>query len=438
MNAEEISAQAYTIIDLETGAEVMGQSSDLPLSMAGFVRLMNLKVVLDSADFDPYKTVVIPASNRPEETFFANEEISTETAIFAMLMADSADAAEALAVAYGPGLENFVQKMNQAADELGLTNINFNDATGESAGTLASAGELAKLLRDLHKHSEFQELYLRQAYLIPNTSERPLAGLRQIENPARQFDLMTSPYLSELKGLMFTENHDNWAYGAAESLSTNGRPLLAVVLGASTKREEITGAGRTAQVLRTLMENAAKELGAEPSRKASILSLGRLAAQDKPQNEVKIVETTKPSASIPTTTASEAESTEDAEDALAALTTIEKNTDSLMKKGLLYGLVAILVLAVISLIVFALLQQRKRSRAQAATPRPRTPQVAAERARSRAGARPRPAQGPRPYPAASAGPRRAGGAEYPRGPRPNQQPRRRPQAPLQTESGPEA
>lgn len=354
------------MIDLENGQELTSENANLPLSMAAFVRLMTLKTVLDATDYSPSRLVTIPASERPEQTFFAGEQVSTETAIFAMLFADSADAAEALANTYGPGQEAFVAEMNRKASELGMNSVSFNDATGESHGTLITAKELATLVKSLRKHPEYSEIYRRQSYLIPQSNLRTATNMTVIDNPARALDSMSSPYLYLLKGLMVTANADNWSYGIAEAVTTGEREVLAIVMGASANNEEISGNAKALYALRAMLEDSAIAAGASPQGK-SLLAEKSSAAQpsETEPSEVEetaavIVETTSETTPVITTTEAPAE------------VDVKKSPRHFIKI-LMYSLGGLLSLAIIFLIVALIRQRNIEKREITAVRRPSQP-----------------------------------------------------------------
>ena len=370
LGSEEVSAQAYTIIDLNTGEAIAGENGDLPLSMSGFVRLMTLKVVLESPDYNPLEIVTIPESARAEELFYAGEEISTEAALFAMLFGNSNDAAQALAEAYGPGQAAFVERMNAEASKLQLNSVSFSDATGESASTLITANELARLVKDLMKLPEFKAIYEAQAYLMPQSSQREVAGLVKLENPAQEVDLMSSDFLTQLKGIMLTENNDAWSYGLAAARTTANQDILAVVFGASTERPEITGVKRAAYALRSYLEEGAKGAGAQPRQFLSVLQAKPVDEEPEPSIEesteaVTTVETTVETSTAPT----------EIETTAAAL---KPQGPKAILKILFYVLGALLALALIALIIATVMQRRRareeeemeRMRRQQRPPRP--------------------------------------------------------------------
>jgi len=68
------------------------------------------------------------------------------------LMASENRAAAALGRTYPGGIEEFKRAMNHKAQMLGMNNSRFDDATGLSSANVASAADLAKLVRAAHRY----------------------------------------------------------------------------------------------------------------------------------------------------------------------------------------------------------------------------------------------------------------------------------------------
>ena len=90
------------------------------------------------------------------------------------LMASENRAAAALGRTYPGGLETFVAAMNAKAHLLGMTDTRFIDATGLSAGNVASARDLARLVAAAHQYPLIREYSTRESASV-NAFGRELA-----------------------------------------------------------------------------------------------------------------------------------------------------------------------------------------------------------------------------------------------------------------------
>ena len=106
------------------------------LPIASLTKLMTAVIVLEDKENyglkDTWVTISPEAANQEDVPIYGNlktgERFNLEQLLDLMLIYSSNDAAWALAEVIG--LENFVQKMNQKAGELGLENTNFVNPTG--------------------------------------------------------------------------------------------------------------------------------------------------------------------------------------------------------------------------------------------------------------------------------------------------------------------
>ena len=182
-------------------------------------------LVLENASFDEVVTVSQEAADTGgQEIGLVAGEQFTVGALFRALMVRSAnDAASALAEHVAGSVPEFVDLMNQRADELGLENTSFANPHGmDASGHYSSARDLLTLARLAMEHPEFAEVVRARAMVLPDDPEgSPRVGIST--------NLMLSSYegmLGVKTGLtpqaLFT------FVGAAER---EGRRLYAVVLG---------------------------------------------------------------------------------------------------------------------------------------------------------------------------------------------------------------
>jgi len=108
-------------------------------------------------------------------------------------------AAAALSRTYPGGREAFVAAMNAKATALGMTDSHFVDATGLSASNVASARDLAKLVRAAYEYPLIREYSTRERHTV-KVHGRPLAfrntnGL--VRSTQWEIGLSKTGYISE-------------------------------------------------------------------------------------------------------------------------------------------------------------------------------------------------------------------------------------------------
>ena len=80
-------------------------------------------------------------------------QLSRNDLLHLALMASENRAAHALGRSYPGGLAAFVESMNAKARELGMMRTRFVDPTGLSSANVATAADLARLVRESHRHA---------------------------------------------------------------------------------------------------------------------------------------------------------------------------------------------------------------------------------------------------------------------------------------------
>lgn len=163
-----VTADAWIIADAETGERVDGLRDGEPLPMASTTKIMTAYLVLREASKDPaVLDEVVTFSRRADGTIGstsgveAGERLTVRELLYGLLLPSGNDAAVAFAEHFGhrlaakvegahqaDPLDGFVDAMNAAAKELGLSASHYTDPHGlGSEGHHSSAGDLAALTR---------------------------------------------------------------------------------------------------------------------------------------------------------------------------------------------------------------------------------------------------------------------------------------------------
>jgi serine-type D-Ala-D-Ala carboxypeptidase (penicillin-binding protein 5/6) len=161
-----VEAQAWALMDAESGLYLEGDNPDERLPMAATILIMTALVVLEEG-VDPDEEVTI--SEEAESyvgTTFSNvgliegERLTVRDLLVASLVASGTEAVYALADYVGDGsVEQFVGMMNQEAASIGLQNTNFETPAGlDTPGNYSSARDLATLAREALEYPLFAEI----------------------------------------------------------------------------------------------------------------------------------------------------------------------------------------------------------------------------------------------------------------------------------------
>jgi D-alanyl-D-alanine carboxypeptidase (penicillin-binding protein 5/6) len=164
--APKLNAGSWTLIDADTGLYLAGKNPDEQVPIASTTKIMVALVALDEGvDFEEQVTVSEDAASYAGSIYsniglYPYDRVSVRDLLTAVLVPSGTDAVYALAEHLGDGsVDEFVARMNDKAEELGLKNTHFENPAGiDARGNYSSAADLAKITREAMKYSEFREI----------------------------------------------------------------------------------------------------------------------------------------------------------------------------------------------------------------------------------------------------------------------------------------
>ena len=166
-SSSEIKAKSAVLMDVNTGTVLFEQNKDERLAPASVTKIMTLLLVFEALESEKIKltdmvTVSENAASMGGSQIFleVGEAMSVDDMIKSVVVASANDAAVALAEFVGGSEDAFVKMMNDRAKELGMTNTNFENATGlddDTTNHLTTAYDIALMSRALLKHEKITE-----------------------------------------------------------------------------------------------------------------------------------------------------------------------------------------------------------------------------------------------------------------------------------------
>lgn len=172
------NAKAAIVIDEKSGDAIFAMNADRKVFPAGTSNIMTAMIALESAKLTDVCTVSEAALanvsyDQPQLGMLPGETYTVEQLLHAIIMNSNNDAANTLAITVAGSLEGFVQKMNDKAQELGMTGTHFANPTGwHDENHYTTATDMAKLARYAMKNPTFREIVLTQKYVFPATNMR--------------------------------------------------------------------------------------------------------------------------------------------------------------------------------------------------------------------------------------------------------------------------
>lgn len=192
--AFETSARAAYVVDVTTGSVLLNKNADTPLPPASMSKLMTLYVAFEAVrsgrlSLDERLPVSQHAMSYGGSTMFLDttDRVRVEDLLRGIIVLSGNDACAVIAEALSPdGTEaGFARFMTQRAQQMGMTNSVFKNASGWPAeGHVMSMRDLALLARHIiQDFPEFYEMFAEREYRFDgrapsNISNRnPLLGL---------------------------------------------------------------------------------------------------------------------------------------------------------------------------------------------------------------------------------------------------------------------
>lgn len=223
---EGISAVSAIVMEAQTGTVLYEKNADEHRAMASTTKIMTALLTIEAGDPDREFTVDSLAI-RVEGTSMGLREgdrVSRRDLLYGILLPSGNDAANAAAVSVAGSIPAFVERMNERAQQLGLSDTHFVTPSGLDAdGHYTTARDLAKLAAFAMRDELFREI-------VSCTSADVEFG-----NPPYQRTLYNSnKMLRRYSGAIgvktgFTDNARRCLVSAAER---DGVTLVAVTLNA--------------------------------------------------------------------------------------------------------------------------------------------------------------------------------------------------------------
>jgi D-alanyl-D-alanine endopeptidase (penicillin-binding protein 7) len=175
-----LKSASALVLDQATGQALIEKQAGAVQPIASLTKLMTAMVLLD-ARLDPQEMLTITRDDmdmlrHSRSRLPVGTRLPREQALLLALLASENRAAHALGRTFPGGLTAFVEAMNTKARTLGLEETKFEDPTGLSAGNVASAHDLARIMDAAYRYPEIRDFTTR-----PETTIQ--SGRRSIQFP---------------------------------------------------------------------------------------------------------------------------------------------------------------------------------------------------------------------------------------------------------------
>ncbi len=264
----DIWAKSAILIDVSNGNILYEKNADAIIPPASMTKLFSMYVVeeeIASGRFSYDQVIPLPpeswACNMPPHSSLMflgkDQRVTMEELLLGLSICSGNDAAYALAYTVCGSMEEFVERMNLVAQDLGLENTHFVESSGYSEKNQTTAREMAEFAaiylrrhpHSLHRfHSVLDFTYPKARNLAPG--DKPAAqdfsqGLPQkITMPITQDN--TNPLLGKLEGCdgLKTGYIDESGYNLTLTAVRDETRFLSVTMGGPGKNTREGQAGR--------------------------------------------------------------------------------------------------------------------------------------------------------------------------------------------------
>jgi serine-type D-Ala-D-Ala carboxypeptidase (penicillin-binding protein 5/6) len=227
-----VRAKSAAIENAATGALLWSRDPNTERPMASITKVMTAFVVLRAGDLR--RTVTVPSAvigyvldyDASNAGLRPGDKLTARQLLYAMLLPSGADAAYALAQAYGPGIPAFIAKMNAVARLMGMTRTHFSNFDGLPYPTpysnYSTAANLLTLGRFAMRSAVFRSIVDQRTYRLAAGSGHHGYLWRNL-----------NPLLGHYQGLIGIKPGFTGAAGQCLlfEATRNGRSFIGVTLG---------------------------------------------------------------------------------------------------------------------------------------------------------------------------------------------------------------
>ncbi len=247
-----LEATAAVLIDMDSDQVLFEQNADEQRYPASITKVMTVLLVLEAISrgelsLDTVVTVSAAAlDGLPADASHANprlvlgEQISVKDLLYCTMVRSANEGANALALTVAGDMASFVERMNQRAQELGMTGTHFANPNGlHDPNHYSTARDIYRVCKEAMGHSIFREIVGTGQYQVPATNLTAPRTLYTTNGLLARYSYPGYVYSGTI-GIK-TGNTGEAGHCLASAVTRKNHTLVAVVLGAG---EDVNAAGQ--------------------------------------------------------------------------------------------------------------------------------------------------------------------------------------------------
>lgn len=234
---QTLPAKSAILLDQQTGKTLYEMNADEQIPPASVTKIMTLLLVMEALDKGKIKIDDMVATSEYANSMGGSqiwlkvgEEMTVDNLLKAVAIASANDASAALGEHVAGSNDAFVSMMNQRAQELGMKNTHFVNATGlDDPGHLTTARDIAIMSRELLKY--------------PKVTEYTTVWMDSLRGGATEL-VNTNKLVRFYKGATGLKTGTTSGAGSCLSASAtrDGLSLVSVVMGCPTSNDRFASA----------------------------------------------------------------------------------------------------------------------------------------------------------------------------------------------------
>lgn len=167
--AIEFYGKSYVVLDSFNNIVLSSHNQDHVQSVASISKIMTCIIAIEEGNLNDVYSIGEEVNEAWGSGVYiqVGDSISLKDLLYGLMLRSGNDAANCIAVNIGGSIENFVDLMNQKANELGLKNTVFSNPTGldeEDNGNRSSAYDMALLMSYCVQNPIFNEIVNTKSY----------------------------------------------------------------------------------------------------------------------------------------------------------------------------------------------------------------------------------------------------------------------------------
>lgn len=188
LNTPNVQASYAYVYDLTTSQELYSKNADERIYPASMTKVMTALVALDHIDdlkkvtqMQEYDIEGLWEAGASSAYLEVGEKVTYGDLIHGIILPSGADACRAISRELFGSEEKMVEQMNKKAEELGLKNTHFMNATGlHHKNHYSSTHDMGIITREALKNSFFKEVFTKRSYKTEITQHYMAATILKV------------------------------------------------------------------------------------------------------------------------------------------------------------------------------------------------------------------------------------------------------------------